>query len=631
MRNRLWRIPAALALLLCAGLLPLSDAVALVLCVIGYALVGWDVLWEAVCNIARGRVFDENFLMAVATVGAWCVGERLEAVGVMVFYQLGEYFQDRAVRRSRRSIAQLMDIRPDRAELLRDGAFVDVAPEEVPVGATIRVSPGDRVPLDGVVLEGTALLDTAALTGEPVPRQVRPGDELLSGCIVQNAVLTALVMKPYGESTVSRILELVEDAAGKKSRTERFISRFSSVYTPAVVIAAAALAVIPSLITGQWSAWLYRALTFLVVSCPCALVISVPLSFFGGIGGASRIGVLIKGSNDLEALSHVDTVVFDKTGTLTRGDFAVQAVHCAPGVDRKTLLSLAASAEQHSPHPIAKALLAASAAAPSPAEQVEEHTGRGVSAQVAGHRVLAGSARLMTEEKIENIPEIADAGTLVHVAADGRYLGCAVIADQLKPDAAAAVDALRDLGVRKTVMLSGDRERTAQAVGSALGLDQVCAELLPGDKLEKLEQLLRETPERHSLVYVGDGLNDAPVLARADVGVAMGALGSDAAIEAADVVLMTDELSRLAPVIALARKTMGIVRQNIIFALGIKVLVLILGAFGIANLWLAVFADVGVALLAILNALRCLHPPRNSVVPHRPKRRRTPPGIGLEL
>lgn len=612
MRRRLWRILAALALLLCAALLPLPGRAALVLCLLGYALVGWDILWEALCNITRGKVFDENFLMAVATVGAWLVGERLEAVGVMVFYQLGEYFQDRAVRRSRRSIAQLMDIRPDRAELLRDGGYVTVAPEEVLPGDVIRVSPGDRVPLDGVVLEGSALLDTAALTGEPVPRPVQPGDEILSGCIVQNAVLSIRVTQPFRESTVSRILDLVEEAAGKKSRAERFISRFSAVYTPAVVIAAAALAIIPSLVTGQWSVWPYRALTFLVVSCPCALVISVPMSFFGGIGGASRAGILIKGGTDLEALAQVNTVVFDKTGTLTRGNFAVQAVHCAPDVTREQLLTLAAGAEQYSPHPIAKALLAAVSQPLPPAGEVEEHGGKGVSALVSGQRILAGNARLLTEAGLRDVPEISDPGTLVYVAADGQYLGCAVIADQLKPDAAAAIAALHRLGVKKTVMLSGDRAPAAKAVGEALGLDQVVAELLPGDKVTQLEALLAQTPERRSLAYVGDGLNDAPVLARADVGVAMGGLGSDAAIEAADVVLMTDEPSRLPLAMSIARKTMGIVRQNIVFALAIKVLVLILGAAGYANLWLAVFADVGVALLAILNALRCLQPPRTN-------------------
>ena len=571
-----------------------------------YFTIGWDILWKAIRNIGHGQVFDENFLMCVATVGAFFLGETSEAVGVMLFYQVGELFQSYAVGKSRRSIAQLMDIRPDRANVERDGQLLEVDPEEVAVGEIIVIRPGEKVPLDGVVIEGASSLNTAALTGESAPRDVAAGGELLSGCVNLTGLLKARVTKEFGQSTVVKILDLVENAAAKKAKAENFITRFAKYYTPAVVFAALALAVIPSLFTGDWSVWVHRALTFLVISCPCALVISIPLSFFGGIGGASAQGILVKGGNYLELLAKTETVVFDKTGTLTQGVFEVTALVPAPGVEEHTLLEAAALAEAHSGHPIAQSLRRASGGDIDPGRVggVEEIPGRGVSALVDGRRVLAGNEKLMQREGVAFQP-CGQAGTIVHVAREGRYLGCAVIADQVKPTAPAAVQALKERGIR-TVMLTGDSRAVGEAVAARLGLDQVYTQLLPGGKVDRLEELLRSKSARGVVAYVGDGVNDAPVLSRADVGIAMGAMGSDAAIEAADVVLMDDDPAKLSAAMDIARKCLGIVKQNIVFALGVKGACLILGAFGMASMWEAVFADVGVAVIAILNATRML-------------------------
>ena len=580
---------------------------------VAYVIAGWDVLWASIRNILRGEVFDENFLMAVASVGAMALGDFAEGAAVMLFYQVGEWFQAYAVGRTRGSIAALMDIRPDFANVLRGGETLRVDPEEVQVGETILVRPGERVPLDGTILKGESALDTAALTGESLPRPVMPGDPAPSGCINLSGLLEIRADKHYGDSTVARILQLVEEAAERKARTEAFITRFARVYTPFVCIAALLLALTPPLLFGgAWGVWVYRALTFLVISCPCALVISVPLSFFGGIGAASRRGVLLKGSSALETLAHVRTVVFDKTGTLTRGAFAVAQVLPAPGFDRTALLTLAAHAESASTHPLAKAIVAAAPGAIDPAAvaNLREHAGRGVSAEVRGRTVLAGNAALLRANAIE---PPADAltlpGSTILIAIDGAYAGAIVAQDQPKEDAKAAIDGLHRAGVRKTVMLTGDNEPAARAVADALGLDECHARLLPADKVTHLERLLAEThaaDPKARLAFVGDGINDAPVLARADLGVAMGALGSDAAIEAADVVLMDDRPSKLAAAIRIARGTLTIAWQNIVFAIGVKAAILILGALGLANLWLAVFADVGVAFLAILNALRAL-------------------------
>lgn len=572
-----------------------------------YLIIGWDILWKAVRNIGHGQVFDENFLMCVATVGALVLGEYSEAVGVMLFYQVGELFQSVAVGKSRKSIAQLMDIRPDVANVEREGRILEVAPDEVAVGETIVVRPGEKVPLDGVVLEGASSLNTAALTGESAPRDVAVGGELLSGCVNITGLLKARVTKEFGQSTVAKILDLVENAASKKAKAENFITRFARYYTPAVVFAALALAVIPSLATGDWSVWIHRALTFLVISCPCALVISIPLSFFGGIGGASAQGILVKGGNYLELLAKTGTVVFDKTGTLTQGAFAVSSLHPAPSVTEDELLEAAALAELHSSHPIAQSLRRALGRETDPARVggVEEIPGHGVSALVDGQRVLAGSEKLMKKEGVAFTP-CAEVGTIVHVAREGRYLGCAVIADQIKPTAPAAVKALKERSIR-TVMLTGDSQAVGQAVAGQLGLDEVHAQLLPADKVERLEALLSRKGAGGVLAYVGDGVNDAPVLSRADVGIAMGAMGSDAAIEAADVVLMDDDPAKLALAMDIAHKCMRIVKENIVFALGVKALFLVLGAAGKTSMWGAVFADVGVAVLAILNAARMLH------------------------
>ena len=619
-RRMLLRIGAAAVLLVLAWRLP-PVGPAFLLYLLPYAVIGWDVLNDAGRNIVRGQVFDENFLMALATVGAFFTGEYAEAVFVMLFYQVGELFQDYAVGKSRRSIAALMDIRPDVANLAGpDGTVTAVDPEDVAVGDTIVVKPGERVPLDGLVLEGCSTLDTAALTGESVPREVQPGDTVLSGCINQRGLLRLRVTKPFSESTVARILDLVENASEKKSRSEQFITRFARYYTPCVVLAALALFAVPSLLLllpappaflagTVWSQWLHRALVFLVISCPCALVISVPLSFFGGIGGASRCGILVKGSNYLEALAHADTVVFDKTGTLTRGIFAVTAVHPAQGISEAQLLEYAALTEQWSDHPISQSLRAACPAALDPARvtEVEEIAGHGVTARVDGHTVAVGNSRLMERMGVNALPcELP--GTLVHVTVDGFYAGHIVISDLPKDDARAAIASLRTQGVRRIVMLTGDTDAVAAHTAAQLGVDEYRAELLPGDKVEATETLLAEAAGK--LAFVGDGINDAPVLSRADVGIAMGAMGADAAIEAADIVLMDDHPSKIAVAISIARRTMTIVRQNIIFALGVKALVLLLGALGYAGMWAAVFADVGVAVIAILNAMRALQVPK---------------------
>lgn len=573
-----------------------------------YFTVGWDVLWRAVRNIKNGQVFDENFLMAVATVGAVGCGELTEGVAVMLFYQVGELFQSVAVDRSRKSISSLMDIRPDYANVEREGRLEQVDPEEVGVGDTIVIKAGERVPLDGTVLDGTSNLDTAALTGESLPRSVKPGDEVISGCVNLSGLLHVKVSKPYGESTVAKILDLVENSAAKKAKAENFITKFARYYTPAVVFAALALAVLPPLLGfGAWMDWLQRALTFLVVSCPCALVISIPLSFFGGIGGASRQGILVKGGNYLEALAAAGTVVFDKTGTLTRGNFEVTVIH-PQEMDEKELLECAALAERSSDHPIAQSILRACKELPAldRISASEEIAGHGMHVTVDGREIYAGNARLMDKIGVPITLNCKHDGTIIHVAVDGRYMGHIVISDQIKPEAAQALKALKAAGVERTVMLTGDAQGAAQAVAAQVGVDEIHAQLLPGDKVDQVERLLKEKHPRRTLVFVGDGVNDAPVLSRADIGVAMGAMGSDAAIEAADVVLMDDDLTKLPRAVAIARKTMRIVKENTVFAIGIKFLVLGLAAIGHANMWMAVFADVGVCILAILNAGRML-------------------------
>jgi Cd2+/Zn2+-exporting ATPase len=578
----------------------------LILFLVPYLVIGGGVLLEAVENIAHGQVFDENFLMCVATIGAICLGDYTEAVAVMLFYQVGELFEDFAVNRSRQSISELMDIRPDYANIERDGELVRVDPEEVQIGDTIIVKPGERVPLDGVILDGESQLDTAALTGESLPREVSAGDEVISGSVNLNGLLHVRVTKVFGESTVARILELVESAADKKAKTENFITRFARYYTPAVCACALLIAVVPPLFVGNWGSWIERGLTFLIVSCPCALVISVPLSFFGGIGGASKYGVLIKGSNYLEELAKADIIVFDKTGTLTNGSFSVVAVH-PEEMDEERLLELAAHAESASSHPIAQSIIAAYGKPIDSARvgAINETAGNGISAIVDGVEVLVGNERGMTARDIAS-RDCEHVGTIIHVAVDGKYEGHIVIADTPKPDSAAAIAELRALGVEKTVMLTGDREEVAAAVAKELGLDEYHAELLPADKVSIVERLLNEKDEKVSLAFVGDGINDAPVLARAEIGIAMGALGSDAAIEAADVVLMDDKLSSIVTAVKIARKTMRIVYSNIVFALAVKLVILLITAIGFGNMWLAVFGDVGVAVLAILNAMRCM-------------------------
>ena len=606
-KHLLARIIVAAVLFAAGGLLHPEGWAELGVYLVCYAVIGWDIVWKAITNILHGQVFDENFLMTIATVGALILGEHSEGVAVMLFYQVGEWFQSYAVSKSRRSITSLMDIRPDYANIEQGGKLVQVDPEDVKIGDTIIVKPGERVPLDGKIIKGSSTLDTSALTGESMPREVEAGMEVISGCINQTGILTIQTTKAFGESTVAKILDLVENASDKKGKMENFITRFARYYTPVVVFAALALAILPPLVTGQaFSIWIYRALTFLVISCPCALVISIPLSFFGGIGGASKIGVLVKGSNYLEALAYTETVVFDKTGTLTKGSFAVTEIH-ANGMEDEELLELAAYAEDYSNHPISLSIQKAYGKKidNSRITDVQEIAGHGVQAVIDGMTVLAGNAKLMEREHISYTAPNA-IGTVVYVAFDGRYAGCIVIADEVKADAPAAIKELKAAGIRRTVMLTGDADAVGQDVARRLGLDRAYTELLPADKVDRVEELLKQKSERGMLAFVGDGINDAPVLARADVGIAMGALGSDAAIEAADVVLMTDEPSKIAAVMQIARKTIRISNENIVFALGVKFLVLILGALGRANMWAAVFADVGVSVIAILNAIRAM-------------------------
>lgn len=605
------RIAASAVLLVAAVLIPYEGPWRFVLFLPAYFVIGWDVLWKAARNIAHGQVFDENFLMALATVGAFCTGffgegEYPEAVFVMLFYQVGELFQGYAVGKSRKSIASLMDIRPDYANVERDGQLTQVDPEEVAVGDTITVKAGERVPLDGVVLEGQSMVNTSALTGESVPRQVQPGDDVISGCVNQSGLLRVRVTKPFGESTVQKILDLVENSSSKKAKAENFITKFARYYTPIVVFCALALALVPPLFVGDWVGWVQKALIFLVVSCPCALVISVPLSFFGGIGGASRQGILVKGGNYLEVLANTEIVVFDKTGTLTKGVFNVTAIH-PEEYSESGLLEMAALAESYSDHPISRSLKEAwgQELDASRVGEVEELSGRGVRAQVDGRTVCAGNDKLMEDIGVKWRP-CHHVGTTVHVAVEGKYIGHIVISDEVKPDAKEAIAALKAQGVKKTVMLTGDAKAVGESVAKDLGLDEAYTQLLPGDKVDRVEALLSQKSPKGKLAFVGDGINDAPVLSRADIGIAMGALGSDAAIEAADIVLMDDKPSKIAKAMEISQRTLRIVRQNIVFALAVKLLVLALTPFGIANMWEAVFADVGVMVIAILNASRAL-------------------------
>ena len=610
-KRMLYRIGGAAALFI-PGMILEHSGIGMALLLAAYALIGWDILWRAAVNIRHGRVFDENFLMSIATIGAILLGDYSEGVAVMLLYQIGEWFQAYAVQRSRRSISSLMDIRPDTARVLRGGEEEEVFPDEVEVGDTILVRPGERVPLDGIIRKGEGLLDTSALTGESMPREAHEGDEIISGCINQTGVLEIEVTTPYEESTVERILSLVEEATDKKATTEAFITRFARWYTPAVVIGALLLAIVPPLVTGDpFAGWIYRALTFLVISCPCALVISVPLSFFAGIGGASRAGILIKGGNYLEALAKADTVVFDKTGTLTKGSFSVTDVLPANGFSKDEVLFYAANAERYSTHPIGVSIVRAFTSGGHSTEgtdvhALEEKAGRGISAHINGRIILLGTVDFLKAKNTKDMPAIPHVGA-VCLAINGRYAGVVHIADEVKDDAKVAVSALKERGIGETVMLTGDSKWIGTSVGKSLGIDTIHAELLPQDKVAQVEERLAGRKEGATLAYVGDGINDAPVLARADIGIAMGALGSDAAIEAADVVLMTDEPKKIATAIDIARKTMRIAWQNIIFAIGIKGIVLVLGALGMAGLWAAIFADVGVTVLAILNAMRALH------------------------
>ena len=585
----------------------LPGLVRLGLYLVPYAVIGWDILANAVRNILHGQVFDENFLMAVATLAAFGIGEYPEAVAVMLLYQIGELFQSYAVGKSRKSISDLMDIAPEFANLETEDGLEQADPEDVAVGSIIVIKPGERVPLDGTVLSGESLLDTAALTGESVPRRASAGDDVISGCVNGSGTLRVKTTKVYEDSTVSRILELVENASSKKARVETFITRFARIYTPVVTILAVLLALVPPLVLHQsWSQWIRTACIFLVVSCPCALVISVPLGFFGGIGACSKLGVLVKGSNYLEFLSSLRTLVLDKTGTVTKGEFKVARI-LPQETDEQTLLELAAHGEAYSTHPIAQSIREAYGRQPelSRLGQTQELSGRGIETTLDGRQLLLGNATLMQERSIP-CPTLESMGTVVYCAMDGRYLGAIEIADSLKPGAAEALAAVKAQGVEQTVMLTGDRREAAELVGARLGIDQVHAELLPGDKVAHVERLLAETGERGKLAFVGDGLNDAPVLSRADVGIAMGSLGSDAAIEAADVVIMDDDIGKIASTIAISKKTMRIVRQNIVFALAVKLLIMVLGVVGLANMWLAVFGDVGVSIIAILNSMRTL-------------------------
>ncbi len=618
-KKMLIRILVATALMIVLHFIPVTGVLQLCLYLVPYLVVGYDILRKAGRGILNGRVFDENFLMAVATLGAFGLaiyeksGDYTEAIAVMLFYQVGELFQSYAVGKSRRNISALMDIRPDYANIEQDGELVQVDPEEVAVGSVIVIQPGEKVPLDGVVLEGSSSLNTSALTGESVPRDASVGDEIISGCINMTGVLKVRTTKEFGESTVSKILELVENSSSRKSKSENFISKFARVYTPAVCYSALALAILPPLIrllfmdvSPDWGTWIYRALTFLVISCPCALVISIPLSFFAGIGGASKEGILVKGSNYLEALSQAKYVVFDKTGTLTKGVFEVSAIHHS-SMEEEKLLEYAALAECASSHPISKSLQAAYGKEidRERVTEIQEISGHGITAKVDGVSVAVGNGKLMRQLGLE-YPECHSVGTIIHVAVDGVYAGHIVISDVVKPHSKEAIASLRNAGVKKTVMLTGDATKVADKVAAELGLDEVYSELLPADKVAKVEDLLSKKDKKEKLAFVGDGINDAPVLTRADIGIAMGALGSDAAIEAADVVLMDDDPKQIAKAIKISRKCLGIVYQNITFALVVKAACLILGALGVANMWAAIFADVGVMILAVLNAIRAL-------------------------
>lgn len=610
MTKRLWRIIIGAAVLATAVLLSLNNEwLQIALFIISYIIVGGDVVKRAVKNIFKGQVFDENFLMSIATIGAFFIGEYPEGVAVMLFYQVGELFQSYAVGKSRKSIASLMDIRPDYANVKKGDELVKVDPDEVQIGDIIVIKAGEKIPLDGKVIEGSSMIDTSALTGESVPREVEVGSDILSGCININGVITAEVTKEFGESTVSKILDLVENASSKKSNSEQFITKFARYYTPVVVIIAVFLAIIPPLVIdgATFSDWIYRALSFLVVSCPCALVISIPLSFFGGIGGASKKGVLVKGSNYLEALAETEIVVFDKTGTLTKGVFNVQEIH-PEGVSKEELLELTAHAESYSNHPISLSLKRAYSKEIDNGRisDVEEISGHGVIATVDGKKVMAGNIKLM---KMMDIPYFKGEliGTIVHVAVNNKYIGYIVIADEVKEDSAQAIKELKAANIKQIVMLTGDNKSIGSKVAKELGLDKVYAELLPADKVEKLEELFSQKSKKGKLAFVGDGINDAPVLARADIGIAMGGLGSDAAIEASDVVIMTDEPSKIATTMKISKKTLKIAHQNIVFAIGIKIIVLILSAFGITTMWAAIFADVGVTIIAVLNAFRALN------------------------
>lgn len=608
MKKRLWRIIIA-AIMFIIPMMVQIEWGQFILSIISYIIIGYDVVQRAFRNIFRGKVFDENFLMTLATIGALVIGEYAEGVAVMLFYQIGELFQSYAVDRSRKSISSLMDIRPDYANLRKDDELIKTDPDEVQVGDIIVVKPGERVPLDGKIIEGNSMMDTSALTGESVPREIGVGDELLSGCINVNGVITAEVTKEFEESTVNKILDLVENASSRKSHSEQFITKFARYYTPIVVIIAVILAILPPLVIegATFNDWIYRSLSFLVVSCPCALVISIPLSFFGGIGGASKKGILVKGSNYLEALARTEIVVFDKTGTLTKGVFNVQEIH-AEGISKEELLELTAYAEHYSNHPISLSLRRAYGKEidNKRISNIEEIPGHGVIATVDGKQIMAGNTKLM---KKMNIPysEGEFIGTLVHVAVDHLYAGYILIADEVKEDSAQAVKELKAAGIKRTIMLTGDTKNVGHKVAKDLGLDKVYAELLPGDKVDKLEELFKEKSIRGKLAFVGDGINDAPVLARSDIGIAMGGLGSDAAIEAADIVIMTDEPSKIATAMRVSKKTLKIANQNTIFAIGIKILVLILSALGLTSMWAAIFADVGVTILAVLNSFRALN------------------------
>ena len=617
-KKMLVRILAAAALLIAVSLVPSEGVLRFALYMVPYLIIGYDILLKAGKGIKNRQVFDENFLMAVATVGAIVLavtgdGDYTEAIAVMLFYQVGEWFQSYAVGKSRRNISELMDIRPDYANVEQEGKLLQVDPDEVEIGTVIVVQPGEKVPIDGIVEEGNSSLNTSALTGESVPRDIKPGDEIISGCINMTGVLKIRTTKEFGESTVSKILDLVENASSRKSRSEAFISKFARIYTPAVCYSALALAVLPPVfrmlfldLPADWSMWIYRALTFLVISCPCALVISIPLSFFAGIGGASKEGILVKGSNYLETLSQTKCVVFDKTGTLTEGVFEVSGIHHST-MENEKLLEYAALAESASSHPISRSLQRAYGKELDRARvtDIEELSGNGIVAKVDGREVAVGNGKLMDRLKISYIP-CHQVGTIIHVAVDGAYAGHVVISDRIKPNAGKAIAALKTAGVEKIVMLTGDIKSVADQVAKDLGIDEVFSELLPGDKVEKVDGLLACKREKAKLAFVGDGINDAPVLSRADIGIAMGAMGSDAAIEAADVVLMDDDPMKIAKAIKISRKCLGIVYQNIVFAIGVKLICLLLGALGIANMWLAIFADVGVMIIAVLNAIRAL-------------------------